>query len=72
MMEEAAHHLDLFFEHPLDPDEVKQARRTEMDMVEDWVRNAYRRDASTAAATATATTAAGGGGGGGGSHSLLP
>lgn len=40
-MDQAAHHLDLFFENPLDPDDVLQARRTEMDLVEDWVRDGY-------------------------------
>lgn len=42
MMEQAAHHLDLFFEHPLDPQDVLDARRVEMDMVETWVDQAYR------------------------------
>lgn len=66
MMDEAAHHLDLFFEHRLDPDEVKQARLAEMDMAEDWIRNAYKRDASAAAATATAAAGSSGSVGGGG------
>lgn len=42
MMDQAAHHLDLFFEHPLDPKDVLDARRVEMDMVETWVDQAYR------------------------------
>lgn len=42
MMDQAAHHLDLFFEHPLDPQDVLDARRVEMDMVESWVDQAYR------------------------------
>lgn len=42
MMEQAAHHLDLFFKHPLDPEDVIDARKDEMDMVEDWVDKAYR------------------------------
>ena len=47
MMDKAAHHLDLFFEHPLDPQEVSLARREEMDLVEKWVEEAYLVDAST-------------------------
>lgn len=42
MMDQAAHHLDLFFEHPLDPQDVLDARRVEMDMVESWVDQAYQ------------------------------
>lgn len=42
MMDQAAHHLDLFFEHPLDPPDVLDARKVEMDMVEEWVDKAYR------------------------------
>lgn len=42
MMDQAAHHLDLFFEHPLDPQDVLDARRVEMDMVESWVNQAYQ------------------------------
>ncbi|CAM9184790.1 unnamed protein product [Scytosiphon promiscuus] len=42
MMDQAAHHLDLFFEHPLDPPDVVEARRVEMAMVEGWVDQAYR------------------------------
>ena len=42
MMDQAAHHLDLFFEHPLDPPGVLDARRVEMDMVESWVDQAYQ------------------------------
>lgn len=45
MMDQAAHHLDLFFEHPLDPEEVRQARQAEMDLVEEWVRSAYEASA---------------------------
>ncbi|CAM9466993.1 unnamed protein product [Ectocarpus sp. 13 AM-2016] len=41
MMDQAAHHLDLFFEHPLDPQDVLDARRVEMDFVERWVDMAY-------------------------------
>lgn len=40
-MDQAAHHLDLFFQHDLDPEEVLQARLKEMDLVEDWVRDGY-------------------------------
>lgn len=42
MMDQAAHHLDLFFWHPLDPKDVLDARRIEMDLVEGWVDEAYR------------------------------
>ena len=42
MMDQAAHHLDLFFAHPLDPPDVLDARRVEMDMVEAWVDQAYQ------------------------------
>eukprot|EP00752_Nemacystus_decipiens_P003737 g3443.t1 len=42
MMDQAAHHLDLFFEHPLDPPDVLDARRVEMDLVESWVDQAYQ------------------------------
>lgn len=42
MMDQAAHHLDLFFEHPLDPPDVLNARKVEMEMVEAWVDKAYR------------------------------
>lgn len=42
MMDQAAHHLDLFFEHPLDPPDVLNARKVEMHMVEAWVDKAYR------------------------------
>eukprot|EP00903_Cladosiphon_okamuranus_P013794 g12837.t1 len=42
MMDQAAHHLDLFFEHPLDPQDVLDARKVEMDMVESWVDQAYQ------------------------------
>lgn len=42
MMDQAAHHLDLFFEHPLDPPDVLSARKVEMDMVEAWVDKAYK------------------------------
>lgn len=48
MMNQAAHHLDLFFQHPLDPDEVVEARRAEMNLVEDWVRQAYHAASSPA------------------------
>ena len=67
MMDQAAHHIDLFFENPLDPLEVKQARQSEMNMVEDWVRSAYKRDASVAAAGGSRDggLVAGGVGGGG-------
>ncbi|CAM9437606.1 unnamed protein product [Discosporangium mesarthrocarpum] len=41
LMEEAAHHLDLFFAHRLDPAEVVAARKEEMDLVEKWVQEAY-------------------------------
>ncbi len=41
MMDEAAHHLDLFFSNPLDPQGVVDARRIEMDLVEQWVDEAY-------------------------------
>lgn len=41
MMDGAAHHLDLFFSHPLDPRDVVDARRIEMDLVEQWVDQAY-------------------------------
>jgi lysosomal Pro-X carboxypeptidase len=35
---EGAHHLDLFFAHPLDPESVKVARRTEMEHVSKWIK----------------------------------
>lgn len=41
VMENAAHHLDLYFAHPQDPDEVIEARVREMDLVEEWVRQGY-------------------------------
>lgn len=50
-MDQAAHHLDLFFQHNLDPEEVLQARLKEMDLVEDWVRDGYETVAAAAAAT---------------------
>ncbi|CAM9472390.1 unnamed protein product, partial [Choristocarpus tenellus] len=37
LMEDAAHHLDLFFAHPLDPLDVIAAREEEMELVEKWV-----------------------------------
>lgn len=42
MMEQAAHHLDLFFRHPLDPPDVVEARKVEMATIEGWVDRAYR------------------------------
>lgn len=45
-MDQAAHHLDLFFENPSDPEEVLQARQNEMDLVESWVRDGYKKSLS--------------------------
>lgn len=42
VMDQAAHHLDLFFSDADDPEEVQEARRREMDLVEGWVRQGYR------------------------------
>lgn len=43
-MDLAAHHLDLFFQNPLDPQEVSQARQLEMDLVQKWIEEAYLAD----------------------------
>ncbi|KAI9905598.1 hypothetical protein PsorP6_013496 [Peronosclerospora sorghi] len=40
---EGAHHLDLFFTHPLDPPAVTQARRTEIAYVRQWVDDFYAK-----------------------------
>lgn len=53
MMDQAAHHLDLFFEHPLDPQDVLDARRVEMDMVESWVDQAFQVDRRESASHGT-------------------
>lgn len=54
VMDQAAHHLDLFFENEMDPHEVIEARRQEMDLVEDWVRQGYETMAATAASSSGA------------------
>lgn len=43
IISEGAHHLDLMFSHPLDPDSVKEARRVELEHVARWVEGGYRR-----------------------------
>ena len=37
VMFDGAHHQDLMFSHPADPDSVRQARRLEMEHVRRWV-----------------------------------
>ncbi|CAN0221259.1 unnamed protein product [Ectocarpus sp. 4 AP-2014] len=66
MMDQAAHHLDLFFEHPLDPQDVLDARRVEMDFVERWVDMAY---GAYCGGGDTSVGVGGGVGGGGGDGS---
>ncbi|CAB1112158.1 unnamed protein product [Ectocarpus sp. CCAP 1310/34] len=68
MMDQAAHHLDLFFEHPLDPQDVLDARRVEMDYVERWVDMAY--GAYYGGGGGGGDTSGGGAGGGDGSGSV--
>ncbi|KUF93383.1 Secreted protein [Phytophthora nicotianae] len=36
-----AHHLDLFFTHPLDPSAVTEARKTELKFVRQWIDEFY-------------------------------
>ncbi|CAN0254449.1 unnamed protein product [Ectocarpus fasciculatus] len=75
MMDQAAHHLDLFFEHPLDPQDVLDTRRVEMEFVERWVDMAYGAyygddggggGGDTSAGRGSGIVGDGGGGGGGG------
>lgn len=65
MIDQAAHHLDLFFEHPLDPQDVLDARRVEMDFVERWVDKAYGAYYGGGGGGGGGDTSVGGGGGGG-------
>ncbi|CAM9219135.1 unnamed protein product [Ectocarpus sp. 6 AP-2014] len=69
MMDQAAHHLDLFFEHPLDPQDVLDARRVEMDFVERWVDMAYGAYYGGGGGGGGGDTSVGGGGGDGGDGS---
>ncbi|POM59833.1 Lysosomal Pro-X carboxypeptidase [Phytophthora palmivora] len=43
-----AHHLDLFFTHPLDPPAVTEARKTELKYVRQWIDEfyAYKRESA--------------------------
>ncbi|KAG7392971.1 hypothetical protein PHYPSEUDO_013459 [Phytophthora pseudosyringae] len=36
-----AHHLDLFFSHPLDPPAVMEARQTELQYIRQWIHEFY-------------------------------
>ncbi|GLD96183.1 hypothetical protein PINS_up004861 [Pythium insidiosum] len=40
-IEGGAHHLDLFFEHPLDPPALQAARETEKQHIRKWIRDFY-------------------------------
>jgi lysosomal Pro-X carboxypeptidase len=48
-MEEAAHHLDLYFSNPADPPSVIAARKFQMNSISDWL--SARQQARVAAAT---------------------
>ncbi|GAB9469918.1 hypothetical protein Gpo141_00007180 [Globisporangium polare] len=42
-IEGGAHHLDLFFTHPMDPPAVTQARQTELQHIRKWVEEFYAK-----------------------------
>jgi lysosomal Pro-X carboxypeptidase len=46
-----AHHLDLFFSHPLDPPAVTKARQTELAFIRQWVDEFYAYKQELAAKT---------------------
>lgn len=43
MIEGAAHHLDLFFSNPQDPESVKQCRQLEVENIRKWINEAETR-----------------------------
>lgn len=45
MIEEGAHHLDLMFSDPDDPDSVIEVRRQELSHIKKWVEQARGRSA---------------------------
>ena len=59
-IEGGAHHLDLMFSHPDDPQSVRDARKEEQRHMERWIREAYARQEARSPEDATADDGLGG------------